>query len=225
MHWAIGQNCLICKQHSHTAICVYCCDDLSFFDLERYHYNLMLAPQVKMGLSKVDFPLVVALSDYQWPISKLLSSLKFSARIPNSKALAELFFARCLQAEHCRPELIIPMPLHKNRYLFRKFNQSIELTKHIAKLAKVKMNTSVLSRRKSTTAQTDLSAAQRRKNLANAFAVNLAPQHSLENYQHIALFDDVITTGTTMNSAYLCLAKHYPKLRIDVWSICLTLTD
>ena len=225
MPWSLCQNCLICKQDSQTAICEYCKDDLSLFDVEKYHHNLLLAPQIKKGLSKVDFPVVVALSDYPWPISRLLSGLKFSARIPNAKALAELFVSHCLRTNHDLPELIIPMPLHKNRYFFRKFNQSIELAKHIAKFSNIKLQTSVLRRCKSTQAQTDLSAAQRRKNLANAFQVNPAPQHSLENYQHITIFDDVITTGTTMNSAYRCLAKHYPSVRIDVWSICLTLKD
>lgn len=223
MHWAIGQNCLICKQDSYTAICSYCRNDLKLFDLEKYQDNLLLAPQIKKGLNNVNFPLVMALSDYQWPISRLLSGLKFSARLPNAKVLADLFVTHCLIDKQCLPEVIIPMPLHKNRYLFRKFNQSIELAKHIAKFTNIRMHTGVLRRRKSTHAQTELSAAQRRKNLANAFEVNLAPQHSLKNYQRIALFDDVITTGTTMDSAYLCLKKHYPQLHIDVWSICLTL--
>ena len=225
MQWSLNQNCLICKQDSQTAICVYCRDDLSFFDVEKYHHNLLLAPQIKKGLDKVDFPVVIALSDYQWPVSRLLSGLKFSARIPNAKALAELFVTHCLNAKLDLPELIIPMPLHKNRYFTRKFNQSIELAKHIAKFSNNQLQTSVLSRRKSTKAQTDLSAAQRRKNLANAFQVNQAPHNNLSSYQHIAIFDDVITTGTTMNSAYRCLAKHYPSIRIDVWSICLTLKN
>jgi ComF family protein len=224
MQTGLSQNCLVCKQPSDTAICQYCCDDLTLFDIDRYQHNLMLSPKVSLGLPKVDFPQVLALADYQWPLSKLLTGLKFSKHVPNAHALAALFVKHCLSSIPILPQLIIPMPLHKNRYLFRKFNQSIELAKQICSLSQLDMDTSIIYRCKSTPAQTDLSAAQRRKNLRHAFEIDAAAKQRLKNYQHIALFDDVITTGSTMNCAYRSLRKHNPSLKIDVWSICLTLT-
>jgi ComF family protein len=223
MQIAMSQSCLICKQSSCSAICQYCFDDLTLFDIDRYQHNLMLSPKVKLGLAKVDFPQVLALADYQWPLSKLLTGLKFSKHVPNAHALATLFVRHCLSSAPILPQLIIPMPLHKNRYLNRKFNQSIELAKQICRLSPLDMDTSIISRCKSTPAQTDISAAQRRKNLRNAFDVNAASQLRLQRYNHIALFDDVITTGSTMNCAYRSLRKHNPGLRIDIWCICITL--
>ena len=220
----LSENCLICKQSSNSAICQYCYDDLTLFDVDRYHHNLMLSPKVSLGLSKVDFTHVIALADYQWPLSKLLTGLKFSKHVPNAHALATLFVKHCLSSIPVLPQLIIPMPLHKNRYLFRKYNQSMELAKKICKLSQLNMDTSIISRCKHTSAQTNLSASQRHKNLRNAFEINEAAQQRLKNYHHIVLFDDVITTGSTMNCAYHSLRKHNPSLRIDVWSICLTLT-
>ena len=224
MQIALSQSCLVCKQTSNSAICQYCTDDLALFDIDRYHHNLMLSPKINKGLVNVDFPQVLALADYQWPLSKLLTGLKFSKQVPNAHALATLFVKHCLRSNSVLPQLIIPMPLHKNRYLFRKFNQSIELTKHICRLSQLDMDTSIISRCKSTPAQTDLSAAQRRKNLQNAFAIDATAAQRLKNYKHIALFDDVITTGSTMNAAYRSIRKYHPSLKIDVWSICLTLT-
>jgi len=224
MFLGLSQSCLVCKQVSCNAICHYCFDDLTLFEMDRYQHNLMLSPKVKRGLAKVDFPQVLALADYQWPLSKLLTGLKFSKHVPNAHALAVLFVKHCLSSIPVLPQAIIPMPLHKNRYLHRKFNQSIELTKQICKQSKIDIDTSIINRCKSTPAQTDLSAAQRRKNLRNAFEIDEAAQQRLKSYKHIALFDDVITTGSTMNGAYRCLRKHNPDLKIDVWSICLTLT-
>jgi ComF family protein len=223
MKLALSQNCLVCKQSGNSAICQYCIADLTLFDIDRHHHNLMLLPKVSLGLTKVDFTQVMALADYQWPLSKLLTGLKFSKHIPNAHALATLFVRHCLSSMPVLPQLIIPMPLHKNRYLFRKFNQSIELTKQICKLTQLDMDTSIISRCKSTPAQTNLSAYQRHKNLCNAFEINVAAQRRLKNYRHVALFDDVITTGSTMNGAYHSLRKHHPSLKVDVWSICLTL--
>lgn len=223
MHFAIQQNCLVCKQSSKTSICQYCCDDLTLFDLDRCQHNLMLWPKVNLGLAKVDFPQVMALADYQWPLSKLLTGLKFSKHVPNAQALATLFVKHCLSSLPILPQLIIPMPLHNNRYLYRKFNQSIELAKQICKQSQLVMDTSIIQRCKSTSAQTNLSATQRRKNLRNAFKVSAASHLRLKKYKHVVLFDDVITTGSTMNCAYRTLRQQNPNLKIDIWSICLTL--
>lgn len=223
MQTSLSQSCLVCKQSSNAAICQYCIDDLTLFDINRFQHNLMLSPEVNSGLKKVDFPQVLALADYQWPLSTLLTGLKFSKHVPNAHALAALFVKHCLISIPVLPQLILPMPLHKNRYLFRKFNQSIELAKHICSLGHLDMDTSIINRCKSTPAQTDLSATQRRNNLRNAFEINEIAEQRLKNYQHVALFDDVITTGTTMNYAYRRLRKHNPNLKVDIWSICLTL--
>jgi len=220
---ALNQSCLVCRQASGTSICQYCISDLTLFDIDRYQHNLMLSPKVKLGLAQVDFPQVLALADYQWPLSKLVTGLKFSKHVPNAHALATLFVNHCLCSIPVLPQVIIPMPLHKNRYFFRKFNQSIELAKQICRLSRLDMDTSIINRCKSTPAQTDLSAAQRRKNLRNAFEIDAAAQQRLKGYKHIALFDDVITTGSTMNCAYRSLLKYNPSLKIDIWSICLTL--
>ncbi|MEP1551145.1 MAG: ComF family protein [Paraglaciecola sp.] len=217
------QDCLICKQSSTQLICGYCKEDLTLFELAAYEYNLMVVPKVKKGLTKASFSHLVALGDYQWPLSKLLTGLKFSAYIPNAKALATLFVEHCIKENSPLPQLIIPIPLHKNRYLQRKYNQSIELAKHINKLTNIPLNTSIMYRHKATHAQTNLSAAKRRQNLKHAFKISI--NNNLMQYQHVALFDDVITTGTTMNYAYNTLKAAYPHLEIDIWCICLTLEN
>ncbi|WP_233267352.1 ComF family protein [Paraglaciecola sp. L3A3] len=171
------------------------------------------------------FPQILALADYQWPISKLLTGLKFSAKIPNALALATLFQQKCLASLPEIPQAILPMPLHSQRYFTRKFNQSIEIAKQISKLTAIPVDTSIIKRSKATQPQTNLTAIQRRKNLRNAFTLDQQAMIRLQQYQHLALFDDVVTTGSTMNHAYELLHKLHPKLRIDVWSICITLTS
>lgn len=180
-------------------------------------------PKIKRGLPKVDFSHIVALGDYHLPLSKIVSDLKFSAKIPNAKALASLFNEQCLVYSNDKPQLIIPIPLHKNRYLLRKFNQSIEIVKHISRFANIPYSCSILNRSKSTQPQTELTAADRHKNLRNAFSITKAAEKELSEYTHVVLFDDVVTTGTTVNMAFKLLRKLNPNLRIDVWSICITL--
>jgi ComF family protein len=218
------QNCLICRQLSETLICRYCQVDLPLFQQQKKPTNLLLWPEIKRGLDQVNFDQVYALADYRWPLNQLLTGLKFQARLPYAKALAELFVGHALGTEFNRPQAIVPMPLHNNRFLERKYNQSIIIGKHLQTLMGIPLLTDTLIKSKATLAQSGLSAAKRKANVKHAFALSKTASRSLDVLQHIALFDDVITTGATANSAYNCLALAFPRLHIQVWSICLTLT-
>jgi len=218
------QNCLICRQLSETLICRYCQVDIPLFQQQQKPINLLLWPEIKRGLGQVNFDQIYALADYRWPLNQLLTGLKFQGRLPHAKALAELFVSHALGADFNRPQAIVPMPLHNNRFLERKYNQSIILGKHLQSLMGIPLLTDTLIKSKATLAQSGLSAAKRRANVKHAFALSKTASRSLDVLQHIALFDDVITTGATANSAYTCLASAFPHLQIQVWSICLTLT-
>jgi ComF family protein len=217
-------NCLICRQLSETLICPYCQVDLPLFHQQQKSANLLLWPEIKRGLSQINFDQLYALADYRWPLSQLLTGLKFQARLPHAKALAELFVGHALGTDFKRPQAIVPMPLHNNRFLMRKYNQSIIIGKHLQTLLSIPLLTDTLIKSKATLAQTGLSAAKRKANLQHAFELSETASNSLGDLQHIALFDDVVTTGATANSAYKCLNLAFPHLHIQVWSICLTLT-
>ncbi|WP_340677205.1 ComF family protein [Paraglaciecola sp.] len=217
------QDCLICRQSSSGLICSYCQQDLLLFTPPGADKNLMFCPIISKGLKKVDFTQLLAVADYQWPISGLLTGLKFSAKLPHAKALAQLFVEHNLKSGMKLPQVIIPMPLHNNRYLWRKYNQSYEICRHLSLFTTIPCEHKILLRTQATKPQTNLSASQRTINLRKAFSIAPCSLAQLRQYQHIALFDDVITTGATTNAAYLYLKKIHPQLRIDIWSICITL--
>ncbi|MFT4941483.1 MAG: ComF family protein [Paraglaciecola sp.] len=220
---SVKQNCLLCQQSSARLICDYCRTDLETFSCAEHQQNLLNWPKAKRGLKSVKFKTLLALADYQWPLSRLLTGLKFSAQLSNAKALAQLFYQNSLVELSALPEVIIPMPLHNRRYCQRKFNQSIEIAKHLSQLTGIRLDTNLLKRIKKTQPQTTLSVAQRKVNLEQAFALNHGQYLDTQDYTHIVLFDDVVTTGATMDAAYNLLATTFPASRIDVWCICLTL--
>ena len=223
MQVSVQQNCLICRQSSRHLICAYCNGDLVTFNALEHHCNLLNWPPVQRGLKTVSFTHLLALADYQWPLSRLLSTLKFSAKLPNALALAQLFYQHTVSTLPCLPDAIIPLPLHGSRYRQRSFNQSIEIAKGLSSLCHVPLDNRLLRRIKKTQAQTKLSASQRKHNLQNAFALGQSQENKLQQYRHIALFDDVVTTGATIDAAYQLLRSMHPDLRIDIWCICLTL--
>ena len=136
-----------------------------------------------------------SLGPYHGSLRLLLHELKYRGRRRIADRLAELICAD----PAARPVLascavFVPVPLHPRRLAERGFNQSELLAAAIAKRAGVSLHTRALVRRKDTPPQTGLSAAQRRRNVAGAFAVRERPR---VHQSRIMLVDDVLTTGAT----------------------------
>ena len=141
----------------------------------------------------------------------LIASLKFNKQYKSARLLSFLL-ADYLAKSVERPELIIPIPLHKQRYKKRGFNQSIEIAKNLSKMLDIPLDTKSCIRQRDTAHQVGLSSEDRRKNIKNAFVVRKAIKAN-----HVAIVDDVITTGSTANELAIVLKKAGVS-RVDVWS-------
>ena len=112
------------------------------------------------------------------------------------------------------PAAIVPVPLHTSRLRRRGYNQALELAKPLARHLHLPLLTGALARTRATGAQTDLSAIQRRRNVRGAFAAHFpdAPP------AHVAVLDDVFTTGATLGECARVL-KRAGVARVDVWAL------
>ncbi|MDD5411259.1 MAG: ComF family protein [Methylobacter sp.] len=147
---------------------------------------------------------------HQGAIRHLISTLKFGANYKNARLLGMLLAEHLKQTAE-RPNLILPIPLHKARYRQRGFNQAIEIARTVSRELQIPLDLTSCHRHRDTPHQTDLSAKKRRKNLKNAFSL-IKPIPA----QHIAILDDVMTTGSTAHElAYLL--KKAGVSRVDVW--------
>jgi len=142
----------------------------------------------------------------------LITTLKFGSHYKNARLLG-LLLADHLKKTAQRPDLILPVPLHKSRYRERGFNQAIEIAKTVSKELQIPLDLSSCLRHRHTPHQIALTAKQRHLNIKNAFSIR-KPIHA----QHIAILDDVMTTGSTAHELALLLKKAGVS-RVDVW-IC-----
>lgn len=140
----------------------------------------------------------------------LITELKFNRRYKHARLLGNLLANHLAQTAEL-PECIIPIPLHRNRYYQRGFNQSIEIARHLSRQLAIPLDLTSCIRSKDTVHQTGQPAKQRRKNIRNAFTV-IKPI----KYQHVAIVDDVMTTGATVAALAQALKRHGVG-RIDVW--------
>ncbi len=163
----------------------------------------------KCQATPADFQNTYAPFLYQDIMRLLISELKFNHQYKNARLLGQLFTQ---SFEHSPlPQCIIPVPLHKKRYRKRGFNQSVEIAKTIGKELTIPVDTYLCIRHKDTAHQVGLSPKARHKNVKGAFSVT-----QKNPYTHIAILDDVMTTGSTMREVASVLKKSGVS-RIDLW--------
>lgn len=154
---------------------------------------------------------------YREGIKDLLIALKFNQKLSHARLLGELMserFTDHLATVDVLPDAIVPVPLHAKRQRERGYNQSLELIRPLAKRLKIPINHRLVVRKMATTKQTKLSADERRRNLKGAFAV----RDGFRVPRHLVIFDDVVTTGTTVTELAKTL-KRAGAERVDVWAV------
>lgn len=155
-----------------------------------------------------------AAAEYKGLMREAIHLFKYHSKLSLAKSLEEMI--RNVYESHFASmnyDLLIPMPLHKKRLRQRGFNQAYILIRNLEKSVRVSTGSPPewhvclqgLVRSKKTAPQTGYNAAQRRRNLKNAFRVK--DKKAIEN-RRILLVDDVITTGTTCNEAAKELLKN-----------------
>ncbi|MBO0661962.1 ComF family protein [Jiella sp. MQZ9-1] len=103
-------------------------------------------------------------------------------------------------------DVVVPLPLHAGRLWRRRYNQSAELGRRIARCAGVAFAPLALKRIKATRSQVGLGQKQRRDNVRGAFRVMDARRFEIEG-RRVLLIDDVYTTGATAASATRALKR------------------
>ncbi|MDR2031078.1 MAG: ComF family protein [Azoarcus sp.] len=141
------------------------------------------------------FDATFAAFDYVFPLDVLVQALKYRHHLPLAG-----FFAREMARMPLPPvDLVVPMPLHPRRLRRRGFNQAVELARPLARAIAVPLALEAVSRVRDTVSQTSLARAARLTNLRGAFACR-----RLDGLR-IAVVDDVMTTGASLEALARCL--------------------
>jgi ComF family protein len=147
---------------------------------------------------------------YAAPLDRLLPRLKFHHDLAAGRLLAQLMAQAFADIE--RPQALLPIALHRARLRTRGYDQALELAKPLARALRLPLLPDALRRVRATTPQSELDAAHRARNLHGAFA--LAAGVPLP--AHVAVVDDVMTTGATLHAAARAL-RRAGVARVDAW--------
>ena len=141
---------------------------------------------------------------YDWPWADCVTQFKFGARPDWAGTLATVLRSTpWVEPALEQAELVLPMPLARERLAERGFNQALLLARH---LAPDKTDAALLLRTRHTAAQSELTRAERLRNVQGAFAVEPLRAHELRGCR-VVLVDDVMTTGASLHAAAAALRQ------------------
>ena len=221
------QTCLLCDEPTDTpqAICTACETELPWLG---DHCQVCALPLPAAGLTcgqclkrPPAFAQVVAPWRYGFPVDSLISRFKHNGKWPFGRLLAELL-AQSLQHRFSedlpQPDALLPVPLARKRLRQRGYNQAAMLARWLGEILQIPCDETSLQRTQDTPSQQGLDARARQRNLRHAFA--LMPEAAVHG-RHLALVDDVLTTGATAHALARLLLKAGAR-RVDVYCLART---
>lgn len=212
-------QCLLCGAHSNNhTLCPDCINDFPKLGNCCPRCATPLSLTTSCGSCLTQPPeqnSSMSLFAYQNPIDRLIADFKYHDKLYLTEVFADLM-AQQLKHQPL-PHLLIPIPLHRRRLRQRGYNQAFELGKVLSHKLNIPISKDILIRSRDTPPQASLPYDQRKRNMRRAFKLNDA---MLPN--HIALIDDVLTTGHTVNAAAK-LFRQEGVTTIELWTIARTI--
>lgn len=161
---------------------------------------------------------VVALR-YAPPADELIRDLKYRAILPHARVLGVLLAQAVEKCGSPLPRLLVPVPLHDARLRERGFNQAAALARYAGGMLGIPFAPRAVKRVRDTPSQTSLSMEERHRNVRGAFAVNGArARRRLLGAGHVAVIDDVMTTGSTL-AEMKCALLAAGVRQVDLWAV------
>jgi len=212
------QHCRLCGQRpAHHGLCQACCHALPWREghrCPRCHRPAASAQTVCHDCRKLRpaFQLLCSAYDYDYPLDALITRCKYAPDASLLGTLAALMPQALPRAPQAAlPDLIVPVPLSAERWRERGFNLPDALARALAATMRVRCDDALCWRKRNTARQAKLNRRERLRNVRDAFGV----KHRCDGL-HIAIVDDVASTGATLQALAKTLLKAGAK-RVDAW--------
>jgi ComF family protein len=155
---------------------------------------------------------------FEHPVDEMIRRLKYRGDFAIGRVLGALLAEVAVRPGSALPRLLVPVPLHEGRLRERGFNQSAALARFAGRLLEIPVAAHALRRVRDTPSQTSLGVAARALNVRGAFAVNVKQLARLAALDHVAVVDDVMTTGSTMREARATLLAAGVR-QVELWAV------
>src|SRR5512132_2345606 len=210
-------SCFLCRGQAEDLLCGPCDADLPRLPPNLCPRCALASPRGAVCgrclTQPPQYDATIAALAYRFPADVLVQALKFRGELALAPLLGGILANRIPAAA---VDYLVPVPLSRERLRSRGYNQALEIARHVARLAGVRLAPELCERTRDTPAQTDLPPAARAKNVRGAFH---CPR--LLAGARIAVLDDVMTTGATLEEMAATL-KRAGAARVANWVVART---
>ena len=156
---------------------------------------------------------------FESPADDLIRQLKYHGVIANARVLGVLLAQAVDERAAPLPRLLVPVPLHGSRLRERGFNQAAAIARYAGRMLGILCAPRAVRRVRDTPSQTSLNVEERQRNVRGAFAIACArARRRLLAAGHVAIVDDVVTTGSTV-AELKCVLLAAGVRQVDVWAV------
>lgn len=215
----IPPACLLCGARSTRPLCPGCHADLPWHRQPQCPQCALPTPDGQLCGACLKHPPAFDRSHaalaYAFPLDRMIPRLKYHGQLAIAPVLGECLAEAAAAAP--RPDRLLAMPLHAARIRERGFNHATEIARTVASQLGLPLDLDSCRRIRDTPPQMGLKHDARRRNVRGAFAYSgdIAGQR-------IALIDDVMTTGTSLDELAKML-KQAGAREVEVWVVARTL--
>lgn len=219
LHLVYPEYCSCCEKEltsNQRFICVVCENELHYTDFEKYTSDTELD---KLFWGRVLIDTVFSLVYYKknTQARNILHHLKYDNRPDLAEYMGELIGRRIYGTEFSKKiDVLIPVPLHDKKKYIRGYNQSELIAKGISTITNIPTDFLSLKRVLHTDSQTKKGKFERWDNVQSAFVFS---NDFSESIKHIAIVDDVITTGATLETIIRTIRQSNKEVEISIISI------
>lgn len=216
------KHCIVCKKIGRW-ICEDCLEkNATFSQLCFYCREGSLGGRTHSKCqNKTSISKLVSFYQYNNITKLLLKELKFRHGYILIDEIVELIKQRLKFFKFEDNTIITSVPLHPERERWRGFNQAELIAKEISRILNISY-IALTKRIKNTKPQSSIKFHNRSKNMENAFELIEKDNTKPLPFNNLILFDDVITSGATIENVSLVIKKHFPN--INIIAMCFALS-
>lgn len=220
-HLVFPESCLCCRRElskSETHLCFECKNELPISYLDKIESDDNAVRKLFIGRLPLELAYAHLRFEKDGASRKILFRIKYKSDRQLAVYFGEEIGKKLLQVEQSQlPDILIPVPLHHRKEFMRGYNQSEALSEGISASSGIAQHSKLCTRTRFTETQTKKGRFERWSNLDNVFSIS----PSIKKYAHIAIVDDVLTTGSTVEQLVLSIQAIHPEVRISVLTLAL----
>tara|TARA_B100000508_G_scaffold141097_1_gene146926 strand:+ start:7957 stop:8673 length:717 start_codon:yes stop_codon:yes gene_type:complete len=213
-------NCVICGTElpdQNDMICFKCFGDLHYTHFEKYDEPTK-ADELFWGRIKIEHVYSLLFYEKGTTTQSILHKIKYQEGQKLGEYMGRLMGKRLLASKWIEEvDAVFPIPLHSKKNFKRGYNQSRLIADGFSDVVSIPVVEGI-SRRRHHESQTRKSKEERWENVRSIFQV--VPE-KCEDIKHVLIIDDVLTTGSTLESAAQEIKTYNPEIKVSFATIAI----